>query len=216
MQEFFDIYDERGNWLGTADRSEVHARGLWHHTIHCWLARGGEDGQALILFQKRSAIKDTNPGSLDITAAGHLAAGETPEAAVRELEEELGIQVAFDELIPFGVIQEEASGEAGGSSYIDREVSHVFCCITSLNLMDFRLQEEEVAGLYEADAEDLIALMEGKMSSLNVAGVEIHNGRLRRSETVITPRSFVSRDYGYYIAVCRFLRDLVERARQCQ
>jgi isopentenyldiphosphate isomerase len=214
MQEIFDIYDERGNWLGTADRSEVHAQGLWHHTIHCWLARPGQNGEALILFQKRSENKDTNPGSFDISAAGHLSAGETPEAAVRELEEELGIQVSFDELVPFGIIREEASGAAGGKSYIDREVSHVFCCVTSLSLVDFRMQEEEVAGLYEAEAEELIALMEGKKSSLNVMGVEIDNGRLSRSETLITLRSFVSRDYGYYTAVCRFLSDLVKKARQ--
>ncbi|KIL37526.1 hypothetical protein SD71_02545 [Cohnella kolymensis] len=214
MQELFDIYDERGNWLGTADRNKVHEQGLWHHTIHCWLARPGRNGEARILFQKRSDDKDTNPGSLDITAAGHLSAGETPEAAVRELEEELGIRVSFDELVPFGIIREEASGQAGGKRYIDREVSHVFCCVTSLGLEDFRLQEEEVAGLYEADADELIALMEGRISSLNAAGVEIHDGRLSRSELAVTVRSFVSRDYGYYMAVCRFLRDLVQRARQ--
>ncbi|MCD9020518.1 NUDIX hydrolase [Cohnella silvisoli] len=217
MAEFFDVYDERGNWTGTAERSEVHARGLWHHTVHCWLVRPdkGEVGDdingssgAKILFQQRSGNKDTNPGSFDITAAGHLEAGESPKDVVRELEEELGARVAFEQLVEFGIIREEESGEVGGVPYIDAEVSHVYGLVTSLSLMEFQLQEEEVSGLYEADADDMIALMEGKVKEVTVQGVQLREGELQAAETVITCSSFVSRDYGYYIAIFKFLRDL--------
>ncbi|WP_372662661.1 NUDIX domain-containing protein [Cohnella sp.] len=218
MAEIFDVYDERGNWTGTAERGEVHAQGLWHHTVHCWLVRLSNNGvnnsskrSARVLFQKRSENKDTNPGCFDITAAGHLAAGETPRDAVRELEEELGVQVAFDELTEYGIIREESSGEIGGAAYIDAEVSHVYGLVTSMELMDFTLQEEEVSGLYEADADELIALLEGKVDELIVSGVTIKNGQLKAAKTIITCSSFVSRDYGYYISVFRFLRDMAMR-----
>jgi isopentenyldiphosphate isomerase len=213
MAETFDVYDERGNWIGTAERGEVHARGLWHHTVHCWLVRlddgGDENSSAKILFQQRSRKKDTNPGSFDITAAGHLAAGESPQDVIRELEEELGVQVTFQQLSDYGIIREQATGVVDGVPYIDAEVSHVYGLVTSMSLMDFRLQEEEVSGLYEADADELIALMEGKVKELHVRGVELNHGKLQASEAVITCGSFVSRDYGYYISVFQFLRNLV-------
>ncbi len=217
MAEIFDVYDERGNWTGTAERAEVHKQGLWHHTVHCWLVRADGSGKgkergvrAKILFQQRSGNKDTNPGSFDITAAGHLEAGESPKDVVRELEEELGVRVAFDELSEFGIIREQESGVLRGVPYIDAEISHVFGLVSSLNLMDFRLQEEEVSGLYEADADELIALMEGNVHELAVKGVELREGKLQAAETVIACSSFVARDYGYYIAVFKFLRDLVK------
>jgi isopentenyldiphosphate isomerase len=213
MAETFDVYDERGNWIGTAERGEVHAQGLWHHTVHCWLVRlddgGDENNSAKILFQQRSRKKDTNPGSFDITAAGHLAAGESPQDAVRELEEELGVQVTFQQFSDYGIIREQATGVVDGVPYIDAEVSHVYGLVTSMSLMDFRLQEEEVSGLYEADADELIALMEGKVKELHVRGVELNHGKLQAAEAVITCGSFVSRDYGYYISVFQFLRNLV-------
>ncbi|BBI31468.1 NUDIX hydrolase [Cohnella abietis] len=217
MPEMFDVYDENGNWTGIAERSEVHARGLWHHTVHCWLVRqegrGDSDKgeyRAKVLFQQRSANKDTNPNCFDITAAGHLEAGETPKDVVRELEEELGVRVAFEELAHFGIFTEQESGVIGGKKYIDAEISHVFGLVTNLPLTDFVLQEEEVSGLYEADADELIALMEGKLQQITARGVKIQKGELQETEALITCSSFVSRDYGYYIAVFKFLRDLVK------
>jgi isopentenyldiphosphate isomerase len=219
MAEMFDVYDDRGNWTGTAERREVHAKGLWHHTVHCWLVRQYErevrDNRefnqrgAKILFQQRSGNKDTNPGSFDITAAGHLEAGESPRDVVRELEEELGVRVKFEELAEFGIIREEESGVVDGVAYIDAEISHVFGLVISMPLEDFKLQEEEVSGLYEADADEMIALMEGNLREVAIQGVELRMGELHTAKkTVITRSSFVSRDYGYYIAVFKFLRDL--------
>ncbi|WP_245987421.1 NUDIX hydrolase [Cohnella lupini] len=214
----FDVYDERGNWTGTAERGEVHAKGLWHHTVHCWLVRfdenavGGNGRRARILIQQRSDNKDTNPGCFDITAAGHLEAGETPEAVVRELEEELGVRVGFEELADFGIIREQESGIVGGVEYIDAEVSHVYGLSTSIDLMDFRLQEEEVAGLYEADADELIALMEGNREQVRATGVRLQDGVLRPAEASLTCSSFVSRDYDYYISVFKFLKGIASRS----
>lgn len=229
MAEMFDVYDEQGNWTGIAERSEVHAKGLWHQTVHCWLVRkadsvsgeGEEAGlgagtgsnagaSAKILFQQRSANKDTNPGCFDITAAGHIEAGETPRAVVRELDEELGVKADFQQLREYGIIREQGTGVFGGVRYVDAEMSHVYGLVTSMQLSDFRLQEEEVAGLYEADAEALISLMEGNVEAIAAQGVELRSGKLQEAETRVTRSSFVFRDYDYYISVFKFLRELVQ------
>ncbi|WP_276358447.1 NUDIX hydrolase [Cohnella caldifontis] len=208
VEEIFDIYDAEGKWVGTAPRSEVHARGHWHRTVHCWLVRRGEDGKARVLFQLRSDGKDTNPGRCDITAAGHLAAGETPREAVRELEEELGLAVAFEELVPYAVVREEASGIVRGKRFVDREVSHVFGYVTDWRPGQFRLQEEEVAGLYEAEAGELIALMEGGLDEVSADGIRLREGAAEPGSIAIRASSFVPRDPAYYVGVFRFLEKL--------
>ncbi|MDF2838037.1 MAG: hydrolase, partial [Paenibacillus sp.] len=98
-EERFDIYDKDMNPIGTATRSETHANGYWHRSFHCWLIRRDGD-RLLVRFQQRKPSKDTNPGCYDITAAGHLSAGETVRDAVREIEEELGVTARFEELLP--------------------------------------------------------------------------------------------------------------------
>jgi 16S rRNA (adenine1518-N6/adenine1519-N6)-dimethyltransferase len=46
-----------------------------------------------LLLQQRSMLKDVHPGDWDSSVSGHLDSGETyAAAAVRELEEEMGIR----------------------------------------------------------------------------------------------------------------------------
>lgn len=89
-KELFDIYDEAGNHLGTAPRSECHGNpALLHRTAHVVVIHP-ETGD--ILLQKRKMTKDIQPGKWDTAVGGHLDAGEDYLAgAKRELAEELGI-----------------------------------------------------------------------------------------------------------------------------
>jgi len=90
MAELFDIYDDSGNHIGTAPRSECHGNpALIHCTVHIVVFHP-ETGD--ILLQKRRMDKDIQPGKWDTAVGGHLNAGEDFEtAARRELAEELGI-----------------------------------------------------------------------------------------------------------------------------
>lgn len=211
-EERFDIYDEDMRPIGTATRSETHAKGYWHRSFHCWLMRL-EGDRRYVWFQLRQLIKDTNPGCYDITVAGHLSAGETMQDAVRELKEEIGVTAEFAQLIPLGQVREEASGIAKGKPVIDREVSDVFALVNDVPMTELRLQPEEVAGVYEADIEELLALFEGRLAELHVQGVELanttghgeHVDRLHPSSRTVRAGQFVPRDDTYYIDVMRKL-----------
>jgi 16S rRNA (adenine1518-N6/adenine1519-N6)-dimethyltransferase len=86
--ELFDVVDENDIPTGTATRSEVHAKGLIHRAVHVFVLNRNGD----LYLQKRSLIKDMNPGVWDSSVSGHLDAGEGyADAAVREMGEELGI-----------------------------------------------------------------------------------------------------------------------------
>ncbi|WP_042168195.1 NUDIX hydrolase [Paenibacillus gorillae] len=206
-EELFDIYDEQLNPIGTATRSETHARGYWHRSFHCWLTRR-EGERRFVRFQLRQAGKDTHPGHYDITVAGHLSAGETMRDAVREIEEEIGISVAFEELIPIGQLREEGDGEVNGVPFIDREVSDVFGCVCDLPLTSLTLQAEEVAGVYEADLEELIRLFDGELTELTAEGVEVadslSDGLQQTAQRTVRSGEFVPREG--YAEIMRALR----------
>jgi 16S rRNA (adenine1518-N6/adenine1519-N6)-dimethyltransferase len=87
-EDIFDVVDENDEVTGQEVRSKVHGEGLKHRAVHLFVFnRAGE-----LYLQKRSSVKDVHPNCWDSSAAGHLDAAETYDAAaVRELEEELGI-----------------------------------------------------------------------------------------------------------------------------
>ena len=91
MIERLDIVDPSGQLIGSDDRDAVHRGGHWHQVFHCLLVRLGPPSR--VLLQRRLGAAASFPGLLDITAAGHLAAGESPLDGVREIREELGIDV---------------------------------------------------------------------------------------------------------------------------
>jgi len=89
-QEIFDVVDEKDHVIGSAPRSEVHARTLRHRAVHVWLFNPRGD----LFVQKRSATKDTFPRCYDSSASGHVNSREEyDDCARRETQEELGLAV---------------------------------------------------------------------------------------------------------------------------
>ncbi len=92
MDERVDILDEQGKPTGESClKSEAHRNGLLHPTIHVWLYT--PDGRVLI--QQRGENKATHPLLWDVSVAGHVSAGEEViTAAIREVEEEVGLTIS--------------------------------------------------------------------------------------------------------------------------
>jgi len=89
--EMFDVVDGNDNVLRQETRDVVHQQGLLHRAVHMFVFNKRKE----LFLQKRSRLKDIHPRVWDSSAAGHLNTGEDYEAAaVRELDEELGIKDA--------------------------------------------------------------------------------------------------------------------------
>ena len=149
--EIIDIYDCNMNHLGTAPRSQAHKEGLWHKAFHCWIVKRASDGNHRVLLQLRSKNKDSHPSLLDISAAGHLQAGETPKDGIREIEEELGLKVDFDKLTKLFTINHVGEHR----NYINREFNPTYLLESEKNLSELNMNPEEVDGILEATVEDL-------------------------------------------------------------
>lgn len=64
-----------------------------------FLYRLNEKGKIELLWQKRSENVDRYPGDYDISAGGHINLGESiTEGAIRECREEIGIDIAPEDL----------------------------------------------------------------------------------------------------------------------
>ena len=147
--EFFDVIDENGEKTGKVkERSLAHREGTLHATVHIWVRRKRQDGSFDLLLQKRSSTKDSYAGCYDISAAGHVDAGEPVadhyrQAALRELSEELGIRAEAAQLHYVGKRRvHHISGN--DHSFIDEELSYVFIYEETVNENELTLQASEV------------------------------------------------------------------------
>lgn len=88
--ELFDIVDDDDRVIGTARRDQCHGDpGLVHRAVHVLVINAKGD----MLLQKRSTLKDIQPGKWDTSVGGHLEPGESyRDAALREMVEELRLR----------------------------------------------------------------------------------------------------------------------------
>lgn len=152
-EEELDVVDPTGRRVGRATRAEVHRDGLWHQVFHCLLVRTGEPPR--VVLQRRHAAARSFAGKLDLSVTGHLSAGEAPLDGVREVREELGIDVDPARLVALG---RRLLADDGGEGR-NREIAHVYLLPDDTPLADFRLDPAEVGGLVEIAVEDLLALI---------------------------------------------------------
>lgn len=172
--EMIAAREEDGTVMKIASREEIHRQGLWHETFHCWIVEI-KNGTPYIHLQLRSPDKKDFPKLLDISAAGHILAYEPVEDGIREVEEELGIDVEFEELIPLGLIKDQLAIK----DFIDNERCHVFLYVTEEKLDDkYRFQQEEVAGMYTFDFGEFAALCRNAAERIESEGEISPNGEL--------------------------------------
>ena len=90
--EILDLVDEHDRVIGTVRKDATESNpNLLHREVAILIHRGDE-----LLWQLRSAAKSVMPLTWDCACAGHVGAGDVPEAAAhRELREELGLDVAL-------------------------------------------------------------------------------------------------------------------------
>ena len=142
MDELIDILTSKGIKTGkTCLKSEAHKKGLYHETIHVWFYTDTQK----VLLQKRASIKKVFPNLWDVSVAGHIGAGEKVEtAAIREVYEEIGLEIPENKLIKIGVRKDEIVHPNG---ILDNEFKHLFLCKLETEIAHLKMQVGEVDDL---------------------------------------------------------------------
>ncbi len=155
--EELDVLDDNGNLTGkTKDRKLIHRDGDWHKAVHIWIVNDNNE----ILLQRRVAWKDSNPNMLDISCAGHVVAGDSSlSAAVRELSEELGIDVTPEDL---RFVKRFKHQSKLSPTFINNEFNDMFILSTKKTVAEMKIQEEEVAEAFFVSFEKFREMVEKK------------------------------------------------------
>jgi isopentenyldiphosphate isomerase len=188
--ELLEVFDARGRPTGRAHtREAIHLHGDWHQAFHCWIVRAGQDGREIVL-QQRSAYKDTFPSQWDAAAAGHWRWGESPEQAAREIEEELGLHVHFEQL---GWVGREREARWFANGLIDREFHQVYALEWNAPLATYRPDPREVSALAAVPARGLLELVAGRREQLpaSEAGSVSSSGELEPVELTLRREDLV-------------------------
>ncbi len=179
MDELIDILDSAGNITGKTElKSYAHRMGLFHATVHIWFYTW----DAKILLQQRGKEKDTYPLLWDVSVAGHIGSEEQINfAAMREVEEEIGLSISENDIEKIGVFK---SIQKHHADLIDCEFHHVFLCKLKVSLDQLKKQESEVEAL--------------KLISLNQFSEEIWG--------MANLKKYVPHDISYYITVIKAIK----------
>lgn len=192
--EIIDLYDENYIKIGEGSRREAQTKGTWMHSFHAWLVRPNHGG--FLLFQKRSASKRLFPNLLDISAAGGLMKGEKKENGVREIKEELNIDIDISDLKYLGVKFDLAKFPG----VINRQFCHVYLGISPLCVTEYKPDPQEVDGLVEIKIEDGLKLFSGELTEIKAKGIEYCQSSKKyvEVEILISINSFIPRVDSYY------------------
>ena len=149
---YLELCDKAGNMTGeSASYDRIHRQGLWHKSAHVWLI----NTQGEFLVQRRGQFTQTTPGMLECTAAGHVDRGHTSiETALRELEEEVGIQVTADELTLVGTIVDQFEMNAG--TLKNNEYDDIYLVRKDIDIETLKKQNSEISDLSWFDAKEYL------------------------------------------------------------
>ena len=168
IEEYYDILDESGNKTGKAKpASEVHEKELWHGGVHIWIVNDNNE----VLMQKRADNVEINPGILDISCAGHIIAGESPlEGAIRELREELGIEVNIEDLEYIKMIK---NWHQIRDKYMHNTIDYMFIIKKDIPIYNIKIQKEEVESVKYISIKELHNMFNRKETVNNELEYEI-------------------------------------------
>ncbi len=136
--ELLDIVDENNKLTGDiVEREIVHEKGFWHREVAVIIVN--EEGK--MLLEKRAPTKKQSPNKWAL-CAGHIEAGDIPEnAIVREMKEEIGVDVSIDKL---EFIKAAMRNIKFNDDLYNRAFQYTYFWKTDKKESEFVVQEEEL------------------------------------------------------------------------
>ncbi|WP_173917830.1 NUDIX domain-containing protein [Halobacillus sp. Marseille-Q1614] len=186
MGEKLKIFSDWMTPVGEKDRDEVHRDGDWHESFHCWFYRHDKD-ETFLYFQKRSDTKKEFPCLYDITAAGHIQCTEgRVEGGLREISEELGLQLSEKDIDYHGFYKEELRVK----TLKDREICHIY--LYAYDEAKTLTMNEEVTDVVRVNLEEFLSMI-SKNGKFVTAESLFH-----KESILMEAEDFCPHDFNYY------------------
>ena len=150
MEEMIDIYDSNRNFTGKTIPRE--GAFLAEGEYMLYVLAIVQDAQGRYLITQRSQDKHWAPGAWEVTGGGVLAGETSAEAVVREVREEVGLDVSAQPLEPF-FSYENVDLERGDNYIVD-----MYRFQLDIDKNDVVLQASEAVDCAFATWDDICAL----------------------------------------------------------
>ena len=176
-------------------RQQAYQDGDWIGTFNLWIV--SRTPEPAIIYQQRSPDRSWAPNLLDVTAGGHLLAGERLTDGLREVDEELGRHFDTDQVTFLGrklYVGFNADGTAKNN------VIAIYMVEDDAPLSTYVLQQEEVYALCACPVAELLRAHENADYTFTVTGVAADNKKI---DITVGKESFPENydDYHYKMAV---------------
>jgi len=160
--EYLDVLNQQGEKTGeVVSYDKAHEEGIMHRAVHVWFV----NSQKELLLQKRNSTRRAYPNHWDISAAGHVSAGEMSlRAAQKETREELGLDLPDSAFAFLFTIEEHVVLNEG--SYIANEFQDVYLVSMDVDVSKLSLQSEEVEEVRWLSLEEFREWLGGKGESV--------------------------------------------------
>ena len=167
MEETFSIVNKKDEHLMTVhSKDHLHKNGGYHRAIHVLVEVFG----GLFILQKKSKGTE-NGGKWSSAVSGHVRYSEGyEEAAIREMNEELGIKADRRDLNKIAKI--------GPSKKTDNEFVTIFTYLMDPRNEKLKLDEKEVDEIVVSKLSDVIEDVEAHIDEYSPAFIEVFNAFL--------------------------------------
>ena len=161
--EFIDIFDKKGNLLGYCEKDQAHKLGYWHKVFGC-LIYNNKSNKVFLQLKNPNHNKVNKKPLLEITAGGHLLSGETVKNGVREIKEETGLDIEYNQLT---FIEERTCNKVIYKNYKIKEFQYFYTANLDIDVTAFKdFDREEVMGFVEVDIHDLLKILKKKLKRI--------------------------------------------------
>lgn len=179
--EYIDIYDKDEKLLGYCEKEKAHNLGYWHKVIGCFIYNASSNK---VYFQVKNPKHNgiNKKEYLEITAGGHLISGETLQNGVREIKEETGLNVCFEDLI---FLEKRKCNKKISKDYWIKEFQYFYGLdLREFSLLDFKdFDRKEVVSFIEIDINDTIDLLMKRKNKISANKLQ-HNDSVKINLTI--------------------------------
>lgn len=150
--EYISVYDDIHNFKGVVEKRKAHKLGLWHEVIGVLIFNPVTQNVYFQLKNHKNNVFSNDKDLLEITVEGHLKAGEDVKDTVREIKEQTGIEVSFEDLIP--CLTRKCDMDNG---MLIREFQNFYLLPMKVDLKDFN--SDKVNGFIQMNLKDALNIV---------------------------------------------------------
>jgi len=157
MNNILDIVNDNDEIIGQETREKIHLAGLCHREIHVYFITPRWE----VIFQHRAKDKEYCPDLLSATVGGHVEIGDDyNQTAIKETEEETGVKIQVNDLIPVGKIKRHFTDKI--TDKINYSFSTEFAYIYKENSEDLKIESGKAIGFEVWPLERLLSLTDSE------------------------------------------------------